>query len=274
MMRFMLPILALWLAVTCGPVSAELISLQGDDVTLRAELFRPEGSGPFPAVVALHGCAGLYRKDGGIAERDADWAEHLRQAGFLVLLPDSFGSRGEGSQCRVREREILTYRERASDAFAALAYLQSRADVKRDAIALLGWSNGGLTVLHVLRQAAERGETGFAKAVAFYPPCRQVLERGNWQTRTPLLILTGEADDWTPPGPCRELVDDAKADGAAVSIVAYPGAYHDFDHPNLPVRQLKGLSATPNDSGTAHVGTNAAARGDARARVLDFLGRS
>jgi dienelactone hydrolase len=270
-MRFALSILALWLATICSPALAERVAVQGDEVTLRAELFRPEGGGPFPAVVALHGCAGLYRKDGSIAERDADWAEYLRQSGFLVLLPDSFGSRGEGSQCRVRKREILTWRERASDAFAALGHLQSRADVKRDAIALLGWSNGGLTVLHVLRQAAERGQTGFAKAAAFYPPCRQVLERGNWQTRTPFLILIGEADDWTPPGPCRDLVGDAKADGAPVSIVTYPGAYHDFDHPNLPVRQLKGLSATPNDSGAAHVGTNPAARDDARTRVLEFF---
>ena len=29
------------------------------NVTLHAQLFKPEGNGPFPTVIALHGCGGL-----------------------------------------------------------------------------------------------------------------------------------------------------------------------------------------------------------------------
>src|SRR5262249_32250032 len=76
-----------------GAQAAETVSFPGKDVTLNAILHRPAGAGPFPAVVALHGCAGLFGKDGGLAPRHADWAERLAAEGFIVLFPDSFGSR-------------------------------------------------------------------------------------------------------------------------------------------------------------------------------------
>ena len=77
----------------------ENVQLARPDGTLHAMLYRPDGEGPFPAVVALHGCAGLGKN--GIAERYRDWAERLANIGFVVLFPDSFGSRGLGPQCRV-----------------------------------------------------------------------------------------------------------------------------------------------------------------------------
>ena len=53
----------------------------------------------------------------------------------------------------------------------------------------------------------------------------------------------------------------------------YPGAYHDFDHPNLPVRTHKGLAYTGDGRGVAHTGTDPAARADALLRVPAFLAR-
>src|SRR5437899_1034207 len=70
---------------------------QGESV-LKAVLVRPDGAGPFPAVVAMHGCGGLHNSSGAVASRYGDWAQHLTQAGFVVLFPDSYGSRGLGSQ--------------------------------------------------------------------------------------------------------------------------------------------------------------------------------
>jgi dienelactone hydrolase len=96
------------------------------------------------------------------------------------------------------------------------------------------------------------------------------LERGNWRTRLPLLILIGEADDWTAAEPCREL---AKAGGSSVSIVVYPGAYHDFDSPNGRLRERRGLAFTADKSGVAHQGIDPKARADAITRVPGFLAR-
>jgi dienelactone hydrolase len=255
---------------------AETVRIPADGVTLRAELFRPAGTGPFPAVVALHGCDGLYGRDKAtVSERHRDWAERLAAQGFFVLLPDSFGSRGLGPQCRVRKRQVRPSRERVADAVAAKAYLHSRRDVKPGAVALLGWSNGGSAVLYAVepRRAARDGRPDFAAAVAFYPGCRTPLESGRWRARLPLLILIGGADDWTPPEPCAELAKAAEAQGGRVSIHVYRGAYHSFDHPNLPVRVVKGLAFTGSGTGSARTGTDPAARADALKRVPAFLAK-
>ena len=262
-------------AARLGAATAETVSFTSDGVMLRAILFRPPGSGPFPAVVALHGCSGLYDPSGRLSLRHADWAERLSEAGFMVLLPDSFGPRGAGSQCRTRDRVTRPSRERVADALAAKLYLQSRADVKADAVSLLGWSNGGSTVLYAV-QAGRRvgdGRPDFARAVAFYPGCRLVAERGGWHARLPLLILIGQADDWTPAEPCEDLARDAHAAGDPVSLVTYPRAYHDFDHHDLPVRTHGDLAYTAGGSGQAHTGTDPKARADALSRVPGFLAR-
>ena len=66
-----------------------------------------------------------------------------------------------------------------------------------------------------------------------------------------MLILMGEDDDWTPAPPCHEL---AARFPDEITFVAYPGAYHDFDAPDRPVKVRTGAVSTP--SGLAHVGTN------------------
>ena len=265
---------ALALSLAAVPAAAETVKFAGDGVTLNAVMYRPPGAGPFPAVVALHGCAGLYGAKGDVSPRHADWAERLEQQGFIVLLPDSFGSRGAGSQCRSEDRIARPSRERVADAYAAKAYLQARKDVKATAISLLGWSNGGSTVLYTVdpRRPPPTGQD-FAKAIAFYPGCRTPLESGRWRTRLPLLVLIGAADDWTPAEPCRELIATAKATGQAADIVLYPGAYHDFDHPSLPIRTQRGVAYSAKGDGVVHTGTDPAARADALRRVPAFFAR-
>src|SRR5262245_14322313 len=253
--------------------AAETVTFPSKDVTLKAVLYRPSGSSQFPAVVALHGCAGLYEKGGSLSPRHVDWAGRLVAKGFMVLFPDSFGSRGADSQCKTSDRVTSPSRERVEDALAARAYLQPRTDVKADAISLLGWSNGGSTVLYAVQKSHQPkdGKPDFTEAVAFYPGCRAPTERGTWHTRLPLMILIGAADDWTPAEPCKSLADTARAAGEPVSITIYPDAYHDFDHPNLAVHVLEGLSFTGDGSGRAHTGTNTTARQDALSRVPAFL---
>jgi dienelactone hydrolase len=168
----MMRLLALALSILGAASSsrADPVEFPGEDGPLKSELLRPAGGGPFPAVVALHGCGGLFGKGGALSRRHQDWADRLTQAGFMVLLPDSFGSRGLASQCRNSDRTVRPSRERVGDALAAASYLKTRPDVKRDAVNLLGWSNGGSTVLYALRTAAgSPEEQPFAKAVAFYP---------------------------------------------------------------------------------------------------------
>ena len=68
--------------------------------TLHAQLYKPEGDGPFPVVIGLHGCGGLGGRSEPVQPRYRDWAEQLLKEGNAVLLPDSYGSRELGPQCR------------------------------------------------------------------------------------------------------------------------------------------------------------------------------
>jgi dienelactone hydrolase len=255
--------------------SYEIVRLPAEDVELTAGLFRPAGPGPFPAVVALHGCGGLFNRAGSPSARHADWGRRLAEQGFLVLMPDSFSSRGLGSQCGVSNRTVRPGRERVADVNAARKWLQQRADVKPRMISLLGWSNGASTVLAAVRTDRRPGDAGpdFAKAVAFYPGCRLQAETGTFRPRMPLLILIGEADDWTPPAPCIALNRTAAERGDPLTLKLYPDAFHDFDHPERAPTQRTGLAFTGSGTGAAMVGTNPAARNDALERVPSFLAR-
>ena len=88
----------------------------------------------------------------------------------------------------------------------------------------------------------------------------------------PTLILIGETDDWASASACEQMVAGARGRTARASIMVYPGAYHDFDHPNLPLQQRNGVSVN-GSAGRAHVGTDPAARADALKRVAEWLAR-
>lgn len=265
--------LALLAAPAALAAGYERVSIPMDGGHLAGVFYRPAGPGPFPAVVALHGCGGLWREQGQLSVRHTDWGERLAAAGFAVLMPDSYGSRGLGSQCGVKDLTVRAGRERVADATAARVWLQQRSDIKPGMISLLGWSGGGSTVLAAIRmeRAPADGKPDFKRAVAFYPACRLQSESPSFSARLPLLILMGDADDWTPAAPCGYLAKAAQARGEHVGIVLYPGALHDFDHPRLEVRERENIAYSASGTGKVTVGTNMAAREDALKRVNGFL---
>ncbi|HLH93156.1 MAG TPA: dienelactone hydrolase family protein [Xanthobacteraceae bacterium] len=259
------------------PMAPTPVDIPLDKGALKSLLFRPEGPGPFPAVVALHGCDGLMTRKNVLGTRSRDWAEHLVKAGFVVLLPDSFGSRGLGSQCGVRRRAVRSSRERVADANAARHWLQAQTYIEPRHVTLLGWSTGANTVLWTVRRRIALAETNandidFRSAVALYPGCGR-LDNAGWSARIPTLILIGAIDDWTPAPACQHMVAGARGRSAGTSIVVYPGAYHDFDHPNRPVGLRNGVALSASSTGTVHSGTNPVARADALKRVPEWLAR-
>jgi dienelactone hydrolase len=248
----------------------------GDSKPLQGILLKPEGAGPFPAVIAMHGCGGLSANSNILNARHSDWGQQLVKKGYMVLFPDSYGSRGLGSQCLVKDRTVRPNRERVTDAQFALEWLQSRADIIKNRVSLLGWSSGGSSLLWTI--AADRklkdDQPDFYRAIAFYPGCRQVSEaaqRRTWTSRIPLLILIGDNDTWTPPEQCRQVVLSVNAEGGSATIIRYPNAVHEFDHPNRKLTRRTGLAFTGDNSGVALVGTETSARDDALIRVPEFL---
>jgi dienelactone hydrolase len=257
-------------AMAAGP---EPVEFRDGDLAIKGFLYRPDGPGPFPAVVAMHNCGGLVNASGTIATRYRDWALQLVKAGFVVLFPDSYGSRGLGNQCAVRNQPVRTDRERVADATAARRWLQTQPEVKADRISLLGWSNGATGVLWAVRPRPGHEErSDFRSAVVFYPGCRR-LENTAWSARVPTLILVGALDDWTSVQECERMVAGARGRSARASIIVYPGAFHDFDHPSRPPQIRAGSAFSADGSGRFHSGTNATARADALKRVPQWLAR-
>lgn len=261
--------------VLASETGVERLRIAGDEAMLDAVLYRPRGEGPFPAVVALHGCGGLWNAAGQISARHHDWAAYLAGQGFMVLLPDSYGSRGLGNQCGVKDLKVRASRERVADTLSMRNYLQARADVKSASISVIGWSSGGTTVLAAIRTDRKPGDgrSDLARAIAFYPACRPQAESAGFEARLPMLILMGDADDWTPPAPCDRLAKAARGRGENVDLVLYPGAVHDFDHPRRKLAERQGIAFTADGTGRARVGTDPVAREDAMRRVVEFLAR-
>jgi len=244
------------------------------DIKLQAFTARPDGPGPFPAVVALHACDGLVDAAGALLPQYRAWGDRLVSLGYAVIFPDSFASRGHGSQCRQRMRAARASRTRIADANAARRWLQVQSFINAERVSLMGWSHGATAALYSIRRRAEvrDGTPDFRSAIAFYPTCGR-LGLTAWSGRVPTLILIGRADDWSAASACEQMVAGARGRSAAVQIIVYPGAYHNFDRANEPLHELTGIANTASGNGRVHVGTQAAARDDAIRRVREFLGR-
>lgn len=264
-MRRLALVILLLHAMPAWAMRQSAIELPGPaGVTLRAELFLPDTPATGPAILGMHGCAGFRRPDGQVNALYRDWARLLTEQGHAVLLPDSFASRGQGEQCTLRERAILPGRERRADAIAASRWLAGQP-FGGQGVVMMGWSHGGSTVMWTAGNPEGAPIIGY---VALYPGCAAPNRVGLWRPAAPLLLLIGEADDWTPAWPCEQL---ARRFPDRITYQGYPGAYHGFDAPNSPVRVRTGLAYTATGNGQAHLGTDTAAREDAMRRVVAFL---
>jgi dienelactone hydrolase len=241
--------------------------------TIPAVEVRPEGSGPFPAVVLMHGCHGVSRST-------HDWAKWFSARGYVALIVDSWGPRAIKDGC-VPGPDIPST-ERFDDAVGALRWLHGRRYVDTRHVGIVGWSNGGVFAMSVingpsLERARQRGvvlpEPGFGAAVGFYPGgCYSLVKE---QVVRPLLILLGDADDWTAPSECGEMVAAMRARGADASLVLYPGAVHYFDvdyQPRVVLPEVENRNR-PGGCCGATVGYDADADADARRRVEAFFRR-
>ncbi len=270
-----LALLVLANAAQAGPARPEphQVDMPAGKITLRAELYKPDGNGPFPAVIALHGCGGLAGRSEPVLPRYRDWAERLVKHGRVVLLPDSYGSRGLGPQCRAKQRRVTARRERVADILAARQWLIQQPWARADRISLIGWADGASALLWAVRPQLflRNADPDFRTAIAFYPDCRLSAGLG-WSARVPTLLLIGAKDDVSSPPACRQMVDGARGRSAFTRIVVYPGAHHDFDRAHLPLHAVTASS----DLGLperGHVGTDAKARENAHKLVADWLSR-
>ena len=247
-------------AQTAPPMGGDytnVIPIPVDDPTTKAiagALFKPTGKGPFPAVVLVSGCNGVFPM--GLTKATTD---RLLAKGVATLIIDPFTPRNEKDGICPTMQNVydksdaqLKYVARGgNDALAALNVLKAMPDIDTNHIFLLGYSYGAMASLSAINKKNPASNAKVAGVVAYYPFCYE-----NDDPSVPVLVLVGDKDDWTPSPSCKPLASKANFE-----LVVYPGATHAFNIPFEKPAELLGH----------HMEYNEKAAQDAQQRVDAFL---
>lgn len=236
--------LALLLVIGAPMASSQETLQQRIDALLPgSQLLLPEGQGPFPVVIQLHGC-------GGVKKLQAEWAPVAREAGWAVLIVDSYAYR------RISTLEAymtvcmglrLWGRERAGDLYAMMAWVRSQGWADPSRIAVAGWSHGGWTAmdamaLHPGAEAARETRlsdlpaeplAGLVGAFLIYPYAgigSLSRERG-MRADVPVSAIVGTNDLVVGGRPLARTLVRVSKPGDPIDITVFETATHAFDEP-------------------------------------------
>ena len=143
----------------------------------------------------------------GWREHHYDYLKMFQDEGYATFELNSFKSRNitstVGSQVEVTASAMIL------DAYRALEKLSNDPRIDKNRVSIIGWSLGGAVSLFSgwlpLKNAITKN-VSFASHLAFYPPCFIDPENTDF-TQSPIHILIGELDDWTPADPCDMFVN-------------------------------------------------------------------
>lgn len=212
--------------------TAQVASFPSRGMTLRGWIYKPEGAGPFPAVVWNHGSE---RQPRAQPELGLFYTRH----GFVFFLPVRQGH--EPSPGRYIQDELTEYSQRMTDrplvqqkavelhdayngdVESAIAWLKTQPFVDGDQIAVSGCSYGGIQTL----LTAEKG-LGVRACVSFAPAAmswaniklQERLTKAVREAKVPLFLLQAENDYST--GPSETLGPILTAKGGANRAKLYP----------------------------------------------------
>ena len=195
----------------------------GEILSKHYRLKKPEGPGPFPAVMLVPGCSGFHAK---FAKKNHDRVQNLLvELGFVTLRVNSLAVRNATS-CR----EGVLPADGANDIYIAAEYLLQQPFVKKGAINIIGWSWGGAAALSALSPAESQEPIPVEAVVAYFPACNWVQK---WDSEIPVLVLVGSLDNVTPYSKCEKLFSSVAKPGK-ITVRVYEGAHHGFGNPELP----------------------------------------
>lgn len=192
------------------------------------KVFKPEGDGPFPAVVLVHTAGGLANDHIKIH------AQNLVAKGYVVLIQDSMGPRGyrvvTPSTPKVHPPVIV------KDAYQGLDFLLQQSFVDKNRIYEMGTSLGGFVATSLgSKGVAEVNEAKgrFRASVSFYSSCaladrdpyKYVLE----DIDMPVLMLIAGDDKELKHGNCFSQLDALKSKGVPIDYYIYEGIGHGWD---------------------------------------------
>jgi dienelactone hydrolase len=188
------------------------------------EFKKPEGKGPFPAIIILQSC-------GGTTPSLYDWAQKFNSWGYATLLVKSLEARGMQT-CQKPFSRVMMYMDVASDAIGALEHLAKKPDIDPKKIAVIGFSLGaGAINSYILpREKSDQSGAEFAGAISFYQRCDHPMKA---LSRFPVLQITASLDHSHHPTCSNYKVNWDKSDIAKhfdrLTIVSYENVHHAFD---------------------------------------------
>jgi dienelactone hydrolase len=222
------------------PNAGETVTITSGALRLHALVFRPAGTGPFPAVLFNHGSYG--RGDVLTTEQAAGLGTVFARHGYLLLFPfrrgvalsaDQGKPEGEvmneafstgGSSARNRTQLALLDGEAMQEALAGLATLKARPDVDSERMALAGHSFGGsLSLLVAAREPGVGAVVLFASTARSWPRSADLRARLDMAARSikaPVLFMHAANDYSTAPG--RVLAAKRQTLGLPQRLEIYP----------------------------------------------------
>ncbi len=207
-------------SVAALAASPETVSYKSGSETVSAGLYLPSGHGPFPALVVIHEWWGVTP---WVRQQAENYAGH----GYASLVIDLYRGRSTNDPNEAHELMRGVPQDRAMrDLKAAVDYLQSRKDIRKDHIGDIGWCMGGGYALQ-LAVADVRLRT----AAAFYgpPPTDEAAIRA---MHAEVVGSYGAQDRGIPPSAVETFEKTLQAAGKHPDIKVYPDAGHAFENPD------------------------------------------
>lgn len=196
-----------------------------DGRDIRAYVTKPQGEGPFPAVVLPHG--GPWVRDTVIFD---EWAQLLAYHGYVVIQPNYRGSLGYGLEHWIAGDNNWGLKMQ-DDLDDAALYLVEKGYTTKDKLAMFGWSYGGYAAFASSMRSdnlyqcsiAGAGVSDLSRINAELSTSRylNILQKPTIsgvsplsqvdKVNIPILVVHGDIDSVVPVEHSREFVDKLKS---------------------------------------------------------------
>jgi dienelactone hydrolase len=205
-----------------------------DGTALEGLMARPEGAGPFPAVMVMHSGAGL-------STFEQDKSRALAQLGYRAVATDMFGAEARNAPAdeNVRHYEQLIQtpdrmRARIVGWFDTLADLP---DIDASRIAAIGYCFGGMCVLELARSgAAASAVVSYHGVLTTHAPA----QRG--RVKCQVAAFCGGKDPYAPLKDVESLRRELSAADVDYQITEFAAAEHSFTNPEADAYGMPGIS--------------------------------
>ena len=207
------------------PIVPQVVDFPSGELHLKGYLWKPAGSGPFPAVLFNHGSGGNTADITAwmqITEAAEILAPFFVKHGYAFFYPYRRGhgpsagqapfmqdilrheEEAKGREARQHLQFILVTGDQLDDVLAALAYLKTAPGIDARRIAVAGHSFGGqLTLLAAERDPTIRAAVSFAGAAGSWQRSAELRDRllvAIRKTNAAIMLTHAENDVDTSPG--------------------------------------------------------------------------